>query len=75
MNLPKETLQKSVAHQREALIGLLQEPLRQLATACRAVWADREQLNTVLADEFLQMDNAFWVGGSNAPPLSRKESI
>lgn len=50
MKLPKESLQESVAHQREALTELLQEPLRQLATACRAVWADRAQLNALLAE-------------------------
>lgn len=44
----KETLQESIAHQRDALVGILQEPMRDLASKCAAVWADREKLNEVL---------------------------
>lgn len=50
MNLPKETLQESIAHQREELIELLQEPLKRLATASSLVWGDRMKLNSVLSE-------------------------
>lgn len=44
----KETLQESIAHQRDALIGILQEPLRELAAKCATVWGDRAKLNEFL---------------------------
>jgi len=50
MNLPKENLQESIAHQREALSGLLQEPMRQLAANCSREWGDRNRLNELLRD-------------------------
>lgn len=50
MKPPKETLQESIAHQREALAGLLQEPLRQLAAECLPQWGDRARLNAVLGE-------------------------
>lgn len=45
----EDTLQDSVAHQRKALMGLLREPLRQLADECRLAWGDRQRLNAALA--------------------------
>jgi hypothetical protein len=48
MKPPKETLQESIARQRETLIGVLQEPLHRLAVACSEVWGDRTKLNAVL---------------------------
>lgn len=50
MKPPKETLQESIVHQREALAGLLREPLRQLAAACIPVWGDRTRLNAALSE-------------------------
>ena len=50
MNLPKENLQESIAHQREALSGMLQEPMRQLAANCSREWGDRDRLNELLRD-------------------------
>jgi len=50
MNLPKENLQESIAHQREALSGMLQEPMRQLAANCSREWGDRNRLNELLRD-------------------------
>jgi len=50
MKPPKETLQESIVHQREALAGLLQEPLRQLAAECVPAWGDRARLNAVLGE-------------------------
>lgn len=46
----KETLQQSIAHQREALADILQEPLQRLAAECVPVWGDRAQLNALLAN-------------------------
>lgn len=50
MKPPKETLQESIVHQREALIGMLQEPLQRLAAACSPVWGDRAKLDAVLSE-------------------------
>jgi len=50
MKPPKETLQESIAHQRESLVGLLQEPLQQLAAKCIPVWGDRVKLNSLLSE-------------------------
>lgn len=43
-------MQESIAHQREALVGMLQEPLRRLAADCIPVWGDREGLNALLGE-------------------------
>ncbi len=50
MKPPKKTLQESIAHQRESLVGLLQEPLQQLAVKCIPVWGDRVKLNSLLSE-------------------------
>lgn len=50
MQPPKETLQESIARQREALIEVLQEPLRRLAAAASAAWGDRARLGAVLRE-------------------------
>ena len=49
MTQPKATLQESIARQREALTGLLKEPLHQVAEACSKVWGDRRQLDEALS--------------------------
>lgn len=49
MDLQKETLQTSIAQQREALSAVLQEPLQRLAAACGHVWGDRAKLDSVLS--------------------------
>lgn len=49
MDLPQETLQTSIAQQREALIAVLQEPLQRLAAACSRVWGERAKLDSVLS--------------------------
>jgi len=48
MDPQKETLQTSIAQQREALIAVLQEPLQRLAAACSQVWGDRAKLDSAL---------------------------
>lgn len=55
MNVPRESLQEGVVHQREALMVLLQEPLRRLAEACSTVWGEREKLNALLGDALKAM--------------------
>ncbi|HUW50305.1 MAG TPA: hypothetical protein VMV75_04740 [Sulfuricella sp.] len=55
MNLSKDTLQESIAHQREALTGLLQKPLRRLAAQCVPAWGDREKLNALLREALKEL--------------------
>src|SRR5574340_484169 len=50
MKPPKENLQQSVTHQREALMGLLREPLGRLAEQCVPVWGDRNGLNAAFGE-------------------------
>jgi hypothetical protein len=50
MNHAKETLQESIAHQRNELLDILQQPLRQLAARCSRVWPDRKQLERELSE-------------------------
>ncbi|TCV80257.1 PDC sensor domain-containing protein [Sulfurirhabdus autotrophica] len=50
MNLSKETLKESIAHQRKDLINMLSEPLRCLAADCALVWGDRLKLDSVLSN-------------------------
>lgn len=50
MKPPSENLQAGIAHQREALIGMLREPLQQLAANCSQAWGDRNRLNELLGD-------------------------
>ncbi len=49
MTQPKATLQESIAKQRDALTGLLKEPLHGVAEACSRVWGDRQQLDEALS--------------------------
>lgn len=50
MQIPKETLQESIAQQRRELKALLQNPLRQLAANCSRVWGDRARMDGVLRE-------------------------
>lgn len=45
-----ETLQESIARQREALIAMLQEPLQRLAAACGERWGARAALDATLRE-------------------------
>lgn len=55
MKPSKETLQQSITHQRESLVGILQEPMRRLAAACVPVWGDRIKLNSLLGEALKQL--------------------
>jgi hypothetical protein len=48
--IPQSTLQSSIAQQREVLAEMLRVPLQRLAESIRAVWGDRERMNTLLAN-------------------------
>lgn len=48
MQLPLGTLQESIARQREALKGMLQNTLTEAAQACSRVWGDRAGLDAAL---------------------------
>lgn len=50
MTRTHETLQESIAQQRRELLETMQEPLRQLAARCAAVWAERERLDAALGE-------------------------
>lgn len=50
MQIPKETLQESIAQQRRELKTLLEAPLRHLADACSRVWGDRVRMDTTLRE-------------------------
>lgn len=43
-----ETLQESIARQRENLTHMLQEPLQRIAEDCSRVWGEREKLDEIL---------------------------
>ena len=55
MKPSKETLQESIAHQRESLVELLQAPMRQLAEECITVWGNRKKLNAMLGEALKQL--------------------
>ena len=57
MTQPKATLQESIAKQREALTGLLKEPLHEVAEACSKVWGNRQQLNETLQRHLTTVPN------------------
>ena len=57
MTHPKATLQESIAQQREALTGMLKEPLHNVAEACSKVWGDRQQLDEVLSQTLPAVPN------------------
>lgn len=46
---PINSIQESIAHQREALKELLREPLAQVAEACSHVWVERKTLGDLLS--------------------------
>lgn len=46
------SLRNCIRRQREALVGLLSEPLRLTAEACAQVWGDREKLDAALRHAF-----------------------
>lgn len=49
MEQAKETLQQSISNQRDELLEMLQEPLKQLAASCARVWPDRALLEQILS--------------------------
>jgi hypothetical protein len=49
MQPPLNTMQESIARQRESLKELLREPLAQIAEACSHVWGDRKTLDDILS--------------------------
>lgn len=49
MEHAKETLQQSISNQRDELLEMLQEPLKQLAASCTQVWPDRALLERILS--------------------------
>lgn len=57
----KKTLKDAVHQQRITLAELLSKPLATLAAKCETVWGNREQLNTVLLDEFTTVPHSLFM--------------
>lgn len=51
----KETLQQSIARQRDNLAHMLQEPLQNIAEECSAVWGSREEMDDVLQANLVKL--------------------
>lgn len=68
----KVSLKESIAHQREALTGMLQMPLYKIAHACSRVWGDRQALDAVLQDGLESVPNCkfLYVLDTNAVQVS-----
>jgi hypothetical protein len=75
MKLPKETLQESIAHQREALIAMLQEPLRQAAAACSLVWGDRAGLDAALSEALKSLPHCKFLYALNTDALQISDNV
>ncbi|MHB8252697.1 MAG: PDC sensor domain-containing protein [Acidiferrobacter sp.] len=50
MTLTNDTLQESIAQQREMLTDALREPLRALAEACSHIWEHRAKVESILTE-------------------------
>ena len=55
MESKTDTLQQSIARQREALAETLKQPLQHAAQACSAVWGDRHKMNQALKQALLEL--------------------
>lgn len=75
MNTDNETLQQSIAHQRDALGALLHEPLRQLAENCSRVWGDHGRLNTVLAEALSDLPHCKYLYALNADAVQVSDNV
>jgi hypothetical protein len=76
MSAQPETLEEQIARQREALTGLLREPLGQAAEACGRAWGDRVNLDVVLAVAFrtLPFGNFMYAMDTNGVQVSSNMS-
>ncbi|HUW97380.1 MAG TPA: PDC sensor domain-containing protein [Acidiferrobacter sp.] len=52
MTQGQDSLQESIARQREMLTHLLTDPLRVLAEACARAWGDRAKLDSILTEAY-----------------------
>ncbi|MEW5892791.1 MAG: hypothetical protein AB1697_06605 [Pseudomonadota bacterium] len=72
----QDTLQEQIARQREALTGMLREPLARAAEACGRAWGDRVSLDVVLSEAFrtLPFGNFMYVMDTNGVQVSSNMS-
>ena len=75
MTHPTDTLQESIARQREALTGILKEPLHEIAEACSKVWGDRQQLNRVLSQALCTIPNCKFLYALNTNARQISDNI
>lgn len=75
MTHPTDTLQESIARQREALTGILKEPLHEIAEACSKVWGDRQQLNRVLIQALSTIPNCKFLYALNTDARQISDNI
>jgi hypothetical protein len=75
MTHPTDTLQESIARQREALTGILKEPLHDIAEACSKVWGDRQQLNRVLSQALTTIPNCKFLYALNTDARQISDNV
>ena len=75
MTHPTDTLQESIARQREALTGILKEPLHDIAEACSKVWGDRQQLNRVLSQALSTIPNCKFLYALNTDARQISDNV
>ena len=56
-----EILKTAIHHQRVALAGMLSPPLAELAQLCAIVWDSREDLDSVLSDNFSKVPHCLFL--------------
>ncbi|MEK6749121.1 MAG: PDC sensor domain-containing protein [Pseudomonadota bacterium] len=75
MQTSPDTIQHSIAYQREALIYRLAKPMEKLADACRKVWGDREKLDNVLRKRLRKLPNCKYLYALNADKIQISDNV
>ena len=75
MTQPIDTLQESIARQRDALAGILKKPLHDVAEASSKVWGDRLQLNEVLSQAFKKIPNCKFIYALNTDARQISDNV
>ncbi len=75
MTHPLNTLQESIARQREALKELLREPLEQVAEACSQVWGDRKRLDDLLTTALARLPMCKYMYALNTDAVQISDNI
>lgn len=75
MTHPLNTLQESIARQREALKELLREPLEQVAGACSQAWGDRKRLDELLTAALARLPMCKYMYALNTDAVQISDNI